>query len=689
MGNYESKKRTRPCLSCKRQKLKCQYDNSLPCERCTKHGLDCYFPPNPRDKVYTSDQRNVESTQLQAHVQSKTKPLTDVPNLINSVVRPHIHQTEQSTESEIAVPSTYLPEEAKPWLYSVEQRLEVLQKALESVLGIFQSNQIQHEQQVNLLQAQVCRHSHTNTVSPSSGAVSEVSLPSLSQIIGDSGSLEQVTDFRKNKILSSDEAAELLEIFCTKMSAHMFGYNLKELTLQKLWNESPLLLVAICTVACPHHQTLFCKKTLLQKSLQWFSSRLINDSNVLCDEKCVEHSILGLVIASLWLESNQLYMSIAVQLARKWRLDQRIDGDEKGELWKLWYLLYIADGSLNLTMRKSPSIYKQVEPAITSVRETLLAHIEDPNLRNVLRQNEIIEEGLTKEQLLSLNEVDHSKIKVNPHALQNMHLCALVEYHAAIESLFHNTNHGSMRAMSSLLKPHVFGVPWETNMDLDRWMISWTITLQNVDVQNDAWCLKSTLLYYNFARMHINTRWLLDRDVSLEDSSWMQVWRNASHPSERSTLVTASHEVSYSAAYSLLKLATKDNDMRSLFQFFPNHIYLMLLYACMIVLEPPNSLDCTDAAVIKKLKQSFKLVQTYRDMLISQTATDSVLTGKIADSIKTLMINFINVCAEQRKKSSAKDQKIEEIIQDTSDPSLPGNTKKTISAWPSVNHGHP
>lgn len=687
MGSYESKKRTRPCLSCKRQKLKCQYDKSLPCERCTKHGLECYFPPNPKDKVHTNEQLNAESAKVQGHVQPNVKPLTDVPNLINSMIRPHIHQIEQSTGPGNAVASSHLPDEEKPWLYSVEQRLEVLQKALESVLGIFKHNQIQHEQQINLLQAQVRRHTHTNTGSPSSGPVSEVSLPSLSQIIGQSGSLEQVTDFRKNKILSSDEAAELLEIFCTKMSAHMFGYNLKELTLRKLWNESPLLLIAICRVACPHHQTLFTKKPLLQKSLEWFSSRLINDSNMLGDEESVERTILGLVIASLWLESNQLYMSIAVQLARKWRLDQR--KGEKGELWKLWYLLYIADGSLNLTIRKSPSIYKQVEPTITSVRETLLDHVEDPNLRNVLRQNEIIEEGLTREQLLSLNEVDHSKIKVNSHALQNMHLCALVEYHAAIESLFHNTNHGSMRAMSSLLKPDVFGVPWETNMDLDRWMISWTITLQNVDVQNDAWCLKSTLLYYNFARMHINTRWLLDRDVSLEDSSWMQVWRNSSQLPEHSTLITASHEVSYSAACSLLKLATKDKDMRSLFQFFPNHIYLMLFYACMIVLEPPNSLDCTDSTIIKKLKQSFKLAQTYREMLISHTATDSALTGKIADSIKTLMINFINVCAEQRKNSSARDQKIEEIIQDTTDPSVPDGTKKTISAWPSVNHGHP
>lgn len=690
MGQYESKRRTRPCLSCKRQKLKCQYDKSLPCERCAKHGLECYFPPSPRQRNYSNSQPVMDPTSSHGfQPQPQSHPLSEVPNLINSVIQTHTPQIGQvSTAAAGFSPATLLGNE-NPWTCPAEQRLEVLQNALESVLGIFKQNQIQHEQQVNLLQAQLRRHTQNNMGTQPPEIVSPVSLPSLSQIIGADNGQVQITDFRKDELLSKVEAAELLEIFCTKMSAHMFGYNIQDLTLQELWSESPLLLAAICTVSCPHHPTLCFKKAQLQTSLQWFSSELMTGSETVTNKEYVEHTILGLVIASLWLESNQMYMSVALQLARKWRLDQGIEEGKKGELWKLWYLLYIADGSLNLVTHKSPSIYKQMEPTIMSVREILLAHVEDQNLRKVLRRNEIADEGLTKEQLQSLNEVDHSKIRVDPHAIQNMHLCGLVEYHAAIECLFHNTNNGRMEVFSSLLKPQVFGIPWETNMDLDKWMISWTITLQSIDVQNDAWSLKSTLLYYNFARMHLNTKWLVDRKVSLEDSSWMEVWKNASRQPENSALVTASHDVSYSAAISLLKLATKDKDVKSLFQFFPNHIYLMLFYACMIVLEVPHEVDLTDSAVIKKLKQSFKLVQTYRDMLMANTATDSVLTGKISNSVNSLMVNFINACAEKRKKSSSKDQKIEEIIQDTSDASAPDSTRKTISAWPSVNHGHP
>lgn len=687
MGNYESKRRTRPCVSCKRQKLKCQYEKSLPCERCAKHGLECYFPSNARQKIYVEDQVQSEPSKAQSYIQLQS--INEVPNVTHSANQPYTQQVKSAIPSTYGLPVVPLPTEEKMWSYSVEQRLEVLQKALESVVGIFQHNQIQHEQQVNLLQAQLHRQSHSDSGQHSPEAGSAVSLPSLSQIIRGDDDQEKVPDFRRPEIISGFEAGELLKIFRTKMSAHMFGYNLENLTLEKLWNESPLLLAAICTVACPHHKTLWSKKIPLQDSLKWFASRLINDTDTIESEECVERAILGLVIASLWLDTNQLYISIAVQLARKWRLDQRLSSDENSELWKLWYLLYIADGTLNLVTRKSPSIYKQMEPSISAVRDRLLAHIEDPKLKQVVRRDGIIENGLTREQLHSLNEVDHYKIKVNPHSMQDMHLCGLVEYHMAIESLFHNTNKGSMQAMTSILDPRAFGIPWETNIDLDKWMISWTITLQNVDVQNDAWCLKSTLLYYNFARMHLNTRWLLDREVTVQDSNWIQVWKESSRMLENSALIAASHDVSHSAATSLLKLATKDRDMTSLFQFFPNHIYLMLFYACMVVLEIPAPVDLTDSAVIKRLKQSFKLVRTYRDMLISHSATDSTFTNKIADSVNTLMLNFINACAEERSKFDPKDQKIEEIIQETSDASVSESTKKTISAWPSVDHGHP
>lgn len=223
-------------------------------------------------------------------------------------------------------------------------------------------------------------------------------------------------------------------------------------------------------------------------------------------------------------------------------------------------------------------------------------------------------------------------------------------------------------------------------MDLDKWMISWTITLQNIDVQNDAWCLKSTLLYYNFARMHINTRWLSERQASLENPDWLQIWSNAS--ADRSALIDASHDISHSAAISLLKLATKDKDVSSLFQFLPNHVYLMLFFASMIVLEAPSAYSLSDPSTIKRLQQGFKLVKTFRGMLASQTSSDAEFTRKIDNSVQSLMAAFIDRCV-QVTNSSKVNNRIEEIIQDPTDSLDSETTRKTISAWPSVNHGHP
>lgn len=591
-----------------------------------------------------------------------------------------------------------VPNKGTVWGNSVDHRLDVLQNALESVLTIFQNNRIEQEQQINLLQAQLHRErqqvGHTQRHDP----IPSIALPSLSEIIPKDYTEVPITDFRISGLLALDEAEELLLIFCSRMSAHMFGYHLQEYSITELWERSPILLIAICTVACPHHQTLASKQKQLLSSLNWFSSQLLTSSEYINQGIEMEHSILALIIASLWLHSNQLYMSIALHLARIWRIDQYHYSKGKNELWRLWDLLYILDGTQNLISQKSPSIYKQTEPVIQSARKDLIDYLNNPNLKKVLEENDQIgKNGLaTSEQLFLLNEVDHEKIPVNSSQLQDIRLCGLVEYHMAIESLFgdKSLSNNSLDAASRLLQPSNFGIPWQNNMDLDKWMISWTIALQTINVQNDAWCLKSTLLYYNFARMHINTRWLLDRRASIigspqDKSNWFDIWSSNDASSANSTLMEASHEISLSAATSLLKLATKDKDINSLFQFLPNHIYLMLFYASMIVLEPPLSLDLTDDLQLKKLKQHFNLVRTFREMLATGTSSDAEFTKKILLNVGELMKSFIDQCIKVAKVPNKDYAKIQEIIQEPDSTTLSDSNRKTISAWPSINHGHP
>lgn len=576
----------------------------------------------------------------------------------------------------------------------MDQRLDTLQNAIDSIVTICQNNNVEHQHQVGLLQAQLqeqrqqivkLRHGNINNNSwTSSFASAPVELPPVSALMKNNDRLGE--DQALSNILTIEDAKELMQIFTEKMIVHMLGYQLYDLSAHELWYHSPILLLAIGAVACPHHQKLASKQPQLISSLKLHCSRLLNDNAADYNTRKVEHNILALIIASLWLESSQMYMSVALHLARTWRIDKR----HNNELWRLWCLLYVTDGTQNLVSQKSPAIYKKIEPVINSVRQYLIAHIENPHLKKVLEKNENDDktEIATNKQLVLLNEVEMDKIKVYAPQLQDIKLCGLVEYHMAIESLFHDKYEpgGSIGGVMGLLKPSSIGIPWENNLDLDKWMVSWTIALQNIDVQEDAWCLKSTLLYYNYARMHINTSWMFERRSNM--GNWLQVWHSAGN-SEAGMLREASQEVSLSAAVSMLKLATRDKDVSSLFGFLPSHVYVMLFFASMIVLKIPPSSDTLQAIDIKKLRQRYNLVRTFKEMLEHASSSNHEFTSKIASNLSVLMNSFTQECIK-KIRAPTNESRVEDIVNHPEDENSTSQTKsKPILAWPSVNHGHP
>ena len=81
--------------------------------------------------------------------------------------------------------------------------------------------------------------------------------------------------------------------------------------------------------------------------------------------------------------------------------------------------------------------------------------------------------------------------------LTDMRLVSQVEYNQAINEAFKGT-------AWDLLAPASFGIPSKSNLELDRWMVSWTVLL-SPESFGAIWSTKSTLIYYNFAKMHINS----------------------------------------------------------------------------------------------------------------------------------------------------------------------------------------
>lgn len=269
----------------------------------------------------------------------------------------------------------------------------------------------------------------------------------------------------------------------------------------------------------------------------------------------------------------------------------------------------------------------------------------------------------------------------------------------AMESVFHNKNtrspslhDESLEATMTLLPTEKFGIPWTNNMDLDKWMISWTIALQNIKVQNDPWCFKSTLLYYNFARMHINTKALLQGKKStlldsLENVELIKLWHPHSNSSEikesaDSTELSATKEISRSSALALLKLATKDKDLTQIFQFFPTHIYVMLYYASLVVLNPSMIAERSE----KECKQSYALVTKLKKMLQTATISDKTLKDNLIKALYQLLVSFKQELAAIDETS----RKVYELLDENDEKETTGKQgRRPILAWPGTNPGHP
>ncbi|AEY97130.1 FAER141Cp [Eremothecium gossypii FDAG1] len=644
VGIYDSKRRTKPCSNCKQTKVKCEYIQALPCSRCTRNGLECYFP----DRIGGAGSSDLEATA--------------VPGIEGCDVDPQ-------------------------WMRGINDRLTTFESALESILAVVQTGQIQQQQQINLLQQQMSQQQQ---------------LPDISQllvptILDSSGLIKQYTDvrdFRAENVISRQQAAELLQLFVSRYAGHLFGFLLSDLSIDELWTNSPILLAAICTVTCRQQQQAAHLALQLRQSLDWFTTRLANTSRRPSKSAEMEHTLLGLLIAALWLHSNQLYISVVLHLARVWRIDQlctALDADDR--LMKLWHLLYILDGNELLVSNRRPIIYHTVEPSLLGARDWYLKRLDDDTVREVLVATDTRGINLVNHrQLQLLNEVGREKVNTSTSILQEMRLLSQLEFHTAIESIFHSDNslpQFGPPAGLSLLEPSKFGIPWKHNMDIDRWMISWTIALQEINVQQNVWCLKSTLLYYHFARMYINAKDSID-------ASKDKLFAGSTEPAvddlkERERKHDPCHQIAHSAAHSILRLVTRDKDVRSIFQFLPIHMYIMVFYASIILLDPTDTCDVTvGSGAETSMKEAFLLVSKFKHMLATMASSDLEFQNELVSQLQRHLLNFNKACSSYPVCG----KRIQEILNDAQchvEQGLDENESKIkhIVAWPGTNHGHP
>lgn len=550
------------------------------------------------------------------------------------------------------------------------------------------------------------------------------------------------TDFRDG-YLELSEAKILFEFFDANISQQLFGFELSKYSVADLWNESPVLICAICTISSIHHPSKHLSEKLnqLKKYLQTLCSNLLYQGRPKTEMEGF-HAIVALVLCSFWLSDSQMFTGLALQLAKEIGLNTRKVSTERNGLKnkdrvKLWYLLYVLDGQQSLTFNRQPLVASN-EPSFLNAREIL-----GTDQKTLETSSEIEREE--KKKLIGNNENKYNESKSSYHEerFNDMRLVSQVEYNQALNEAFSGN-------AWDLLAPSSFGIPSKTNLQLDKWMVSWTVLLAPV-TNGAVWSSKSTLIYYNFAKMHINSTAVRSLQMQPHGDERLPKWdkiptvsnvppsprkiekisensdsdssddeefiSNKDYVSEDETVISAG--IAASAAQTVLNLVVNDKDILNNLKYVPVHIHIMLYYAALLMINPPlvsnnKSESPNKKTYFKKMITNLQLVKKLQKKIYLNLPTDKQFGDRLIKSINELLEEKTTNLKEEltskdcieefdkgtREKflgelNNLESQDLSDNIIELSDVELarrssgesPGTEK--IYAWPGSNHGHP
>ncbi|RLV94552.1 Transcriptional activator of proteases prtT [Spathaspora sp. JA1] len=680
-------KRTKPCSNCKKSKVKCIYTETLPCQRCIKLGQisQCQFIPKLPSLTLPSisqDTTFVPLNPLGHHVIPPTQlvhPSTPNPQPIypNQQYPPQYIVTNPSSRT---------------WENQIENRMNKFDEKINDVMEMLRVNQ----QFVMELQQQPRSYSPSIAPAPTTNTTPEyLAEPPRKRIKLHSEPTDIPTDFRHG-FLSKSEAKELFKFFDTNISQQLFGFEISKFTVDSLWDSCPILICAICTIASIHHPKLSVKSSTLTKYLHELCKSLLFQTTPTNETDGV-NTIVALILCSFWMSDSQMFTGLALQLAKQYGLNNP-NHPNKDRL-KLWYLLYILDGQQSLTFNRQP-----------------LVNSQDYSLVN-------------SRELLTKNKDKDKNNKEHYPTLTDLRLVSQVEYNQAINEAFKGN-------AWDLLAPESFGIPSKSNLELDKWMVSWTVLLTPGNY-GAVWSTKSTLIYYNFAKMHINSsavrqlqidpinktfpKWeptsrfeevqVENEDSDDSDSDSDSFISNKELVSPDQTVINAN--IAVNAAQTVLNLVINDKDILDNLKYIPVHIHIMLYYAALLLINPPiksnnQTIQYNPEVYYRKLLDNLSTITMLKRKIYSNLPIDEKFGSKLiqslqdieCDKLKTIK-QFVNDLPSGEAKldfnriiSSLDDSRdnIEILMEGSrSSSSSNGSTPRPekISAWPGSNHGHP
>lgn len=801
-------KRTKPCSSCKKSKVRCIYTDTLPCERCVKIGQssNCSFAPKlPTLRLpMINAEPNEYGTRQNNMILPPFKPLSAAPNpvlvpLSQSDVPPasirqshsqHLlsqsplssHQLQQqqhqpqgysSNGTNTPLPVTlqlpglntnnslYGPP-APPssaefrWRDQMENTMSNFDVKLSDLVDVLKSNQkllMEQQEQLSIQQSNLNYYINQGNISTHNETAVEDSkgrVPLSRQISNDSltsstPSLHEYEDTKRRKILpkisddfrddviSLQEAEDLFHFFDSHITPQLFGFEISKFSVKSIWNNSPILICAICTISAMHHPTLCTKQEELLRHLHKLCGNILYQGTPRTEIEGF-NTILALIFCSFWLSDSQMFTGLALQLAKEIGLDGPPSKDEASQLnpkdrLKLWYLLYVLDGQQSLTYNRKPLVNSE-EYTLQHSRSLLLKNeksidnCETNNMSN--RQDLIIKENRESTSPPALGNASLS----NHLTFTDLRLVSQVEYNQALTAAFQGD-------AWSLLAPSSFGIPSKSNLELDKWMVSWTVLLSPMN-NGAVWSSKSTLIYYNFAKMHINSSAV--RSLRMESNKspdefpklhqLKQIsktkgttstppidntkdWEDSSDDDDEEFITnkelilgdksSIDAGIAFNAAQTVLNLVLSDKDIKNNLKYVPVHVHIMLYYAALLLVEDqttsndnatseePYNKFLMNLGTVHSLraivKENFpvdrnfghRLITSLDELLDERTAhlKHKILISNLPKSVKDNLLHKLSLLNEVSEKL--------EIFQDNSGSSSPG----AIYAWPGSNHGHP
>lgn len=717
-------KRTKPCSNCKRSKVKCVYIDSLPCERCVKQKQAhlCVFVPklpslkfqDPLPPVSNKVLSSILSTTPSAvpsTVPSSIPPVNNIPSVSNippvssisgnntSPQIPSIQNITRQSTPQIPFGLSQYAHNEGGWKNEMSSKMNLFDNRLNDLMDVFTKSQQE------LLQQQE-RH-HQEIMQQNSANQNDLKR----QISNDSYQSDEKRrkfdvseDFRDN-LLTLEEAKSLFQFFDSNITPQLFGFEISKISIDEIWKSSPILICAICTISSIHHPTF--ELSTKSKDLLGCLHKLCSD--LLFQRPTTEidgfNTILALIFCSFWLSDSQMFTGLALQIAKEIGLDQpkrnKLDKSLNArDRLKLWYLLYVLDGQQSLTYNRQP-LLNAGDYSIQHSRSLLLSR-DQGSIEGVNEPSKEVVKPIEKIE----KEEEYSRFT-------DMRLVSQVEYNQALNEVFKGN-------AWDLLAPSSLGIPSKSNLELDKWMVSWTVLLSPMN-QGAVWPSKSTLIYYNFAKMHINSQAVrqLQSDnqngfprlqelpddfgpqpavVELEESD---NWEDDSDDEEEfineKQLIKGGMiddaSIAFNAAQTVLNLVLNDKDIVNNLKYVPVHIHIMLYYAALLLVGN-KSIENDTNSHFQSLITNLSTVCSLKKLIGDNKPVDKTFGRKLLTSLDDLIEEKMAGIKKSILESDIEDKndllhKLSNLSEQSSKIFETKSESPPIYAWPGANHGHP